>query len=80
MNWILLSKIHILDTVPPILKCPDSYAIWAQENQTELHMHFNESSVRLVVQDQSPITQISYDPPEARINLDSHVTVRYCIF
>ena len=59
------------------MKCPDSYAIWAQENQTELHMHFNESSVRLVVQDQSPITQISYDPPEARINLDSHVTVRY---
>uniref|UniRef100_A0A914MRZ1 Uncharacterized protein n=1 Tax=Meloidogyne incognita TaxID=6306 RepID=A0A914MRZ1_MELIC len=68
-------RLRIPDTVPPILKCPDSYAIWAQENQTELHMHFNESSVRLVVQDQSPITQISYDPPEARINLDSHVTV-----
>ncbi|KAL7070530.1 hypothetical protein ACQ4LE_010422, partial [Meloidogyne hapla] len=68
-------RLRIPDTVPPILKCPDSYAVWAQENQTELHMQFNESSVKLVVQDQSPITQISYEPSEARIKLDSHVTV-----
>lgn len=69
-------RLRIPDTVPPILKCPDSHALWAAENQTEQLVKFNESSVRLAVQDMSPIALTSFDPPEALVRLHQHVTVR----
>lgn len=57
------------------MKCPDSYTIPAGENETQRLVFFNESTVKLVVQDMSNITSIVFDPPQIALRLNSHVTV-----
>uniref|UniRef100_A0A914GWY3 Uncharacterized protein n=1 Tax=Globodera rostochiensis TaxID=31243 RepID=A0A914GWY3_GLORO len=72
-------RLRIPDTVPPIVKCPESYALWAGENQTEQHVVFNESSIRLAIQDMSPIKQTTFEPAEATIRLHKHLTVEVSV-
>ncbi|KAL3108455.1 hypothetical protein niasHT_015377 [Heterodera trifolii] len=72
-------RLRIPDTMPPIVKCPESHAIWAAENQTEQHVMFNETNVKLAVQDMSTIKQTTFEPAEAVIQLYQHVTVEVSV-
>lgn len=65
----------VLDTQPPVMKCPDSYSLPAKPGQTELLVYFNTTTVPMVIQDMSNITDIVFDPPKATIKLGSHVNV-----
>lgn len=57
------------------MKCPDSYIIPAKEGQFETFIYFNESTVPLVIQDMSNITDVTFKPSETVLTLGSHVTV-----
>lgn len=49
-------KLRIPDTLPPVMKCPDSYALAARVPQ--MTVVFNASTVPMVVQDISNISQV----------------------
>uniref|UniRef100_A0A914C4L0 Fibropellin-1 n=1 Tax=Acrobeloides nanus TaxID=290746 RepID=A0A914C4L0_9BILA len=68
-------KLRIPDTQPPVMKCPDSYALSAKPGQMEQLVYFNESTVPMVIQDMSNITEIVFDPTKAVVKLGSHVNV-----
>ncbi|VDD92750.1 unnamed protein product, partial [Enterobius vermicularis] len=68
-------QLRIPDTQPPVMKCPDSYIIPAVEGQEEELVYFNDSSVQMVIQDISNISEVVFTPTEALLTLGSHVTV-----
>uniref|UniRef100_A0A7E4V9J7 Sushi, von Willebrand factor type A, EGF and pentraxin domain-containing protein 1 n=1 Tax=Panagrellus redivivus TaxID=6233 RepID=A0A7E4V9J7_PANRE len=68
-------RIRIPDTQPPVLKCPDSYALSAEQGESERTVFFNETSVELAVQDMSNITEITFEPALSTIKLGGYVTV-----
>jgi hypothetical protein len=45
------------------------------DEATEKLVHFNTTSVKMVVQDTSNITEIVFEPEEALIQLNQHITV-----
>lgn len=49
--------------------------MWAGENETERLVTFNESTVALVIQDMSNITELTFEPNEFVLKVNSHVTV-----
>lgn len=59
------------------MKCPESYSMWADENELERKVYFNTKTIgqHLTVHDMSNITEIFFDPPEYVIKLGTHVTV-----
>ncbi|CAJ0565011.1 unnamed protein product, partial [Mesorhabditis spiculigera] len=70
-----LVQIRIPDTLPPVMKCPDSYALWAPEGSNVTEVIFDEMSVPMVIQDVSNVTSVSFNPPKANIRLGEHLTV-----
>ncbi|CAJ0918219.1 unnamed protein product, partial [Mesorhabditis belari] len=70
-----LVQIRIPDTLPPVMKCPDSYALWASEGMNSTEIIFNEMSVPMVIQDISNITAVTFVPEKATIKLGEYVTV-----
>uniref|UniRef100_A0AC35U7X4 Sushi, von Willebrand factor type A, EGF and pentraxin domain-containing protein 1 n=1 Tax=Rhabditophanes sp. KR3021 TaxID=114890 RepID=A0AC35U7X4_9BILA len=69
-------KLRIPDKQPPVLKCPESYFIPAEENEPSRGVYFNETTVRLIVQDVSDIKSIVFDPPYANVLYGKHVHVK----
>lgn len=58
------------------MKCPESYSLWADEGETERHVHFNESTVQqLLVQDMSPVVELRFEPADSVLRVGQHVTV-----
>ena len=57
------------------MKCPDSYVVELEDEATEMLVYFNETSVNLVVQDTSNITDLVFEPPQALMQVGTHVTV-----
>lgn len=59
------------------MKCPESYSMWADENEFERKVYFNTSTIgqHLIVHDMSNITEIRFDPPQYVLKLGTHVTV-----
>ncbi|KAI1733255.1 CUB domain-containing protein [Ditylenchus destructor] len=72
-------RLRIPDTQPPVIKCPDSYSLWAAENETEKRVTFNESSAKLVIQDMSNITEVLFEPAETVLKVSTHVTVEVTV-
>ncbi|KAL3983031.1 EGF-like domain family protein [Acanthocheilonema viteae] len=68
-------QLRIPDTQPPVMKCPDSYIVPANDGEFEKLITFNESTVQMVIQDTSNITDVTFEPSEALLTLSSHVTV-----
>ncbi|CAI4229546.1 unnamed protein product [Auanema sp. JU1783] len=66
-------KLRIPDTIPPVLKCPDSYSIPAKEPQIVLN--FNQSTVPMVIQDVSNITEVIFSPATSKLRVGEYVDV-----
>ncbi|CAD6196234.1 unnamed protein product [Caenorhabditis auriculariae] len=66
-------SIRIPDTQPPVMKCPESSSIPAKESST--HLVFDQSTVALVVQDASKITNVTFSPREAILRVGEFVEV-----
>uniref|UniRef100_A0A183D5P4 HYR domain-containing protein n=1 Tax=Gongylonema pulchrum TaxID=637853 RepID=A0A183D5P4_9BILA len=56
-------------------ECVVQLRIPAKEGQLEKTVFFNESSVQMVIQDTSNITDVTFEPAEALLTLGSHITV-----
>ncbi|KJH47373.1 sushi domain protein [Dictyocaulus viviparus] len=66
-------KLRIPDTIPPVMKCPDSYTLSAFEPR--LKVVFNLTTVPMVIQDVSNITEVVFNPSEAVLELGDFVEV-----
>ncbi|CAJ0600817.1 unnamed protein product [Cylicocyclus nassatus] len=66
-------KLKIPDTLPPVLKCPDSYALSAYE--PKMRVVFNLTTVPMVIQDVSNITEVTFNPSEANLESGDYVEV-----
>lgn len=51
--------------------------IEVEDGSTSVLMQFNTSSVPIVVQDINNVTDIAFEPKEATIKLNKHVSVGY---
>lgn len=72
---VCVVQLKIPDTLPPVMKCPDSYIVALESEANESQLYFNETSVNVIVQDTSEITEIVFEPPTALLKLNQHVTV-----
>ncbi|KAK0398751.1 hypothetical protein QR680_002734 [Steinernema hermaphroditum] len=68
-------QLRIPDTQPPVMKCPDSYSIYTRDNESEQTVYFNESSVQMVIKDMSNISEVVFEPSEAKLKIGDFVTV-----
>ncbi|EPB80398.1 hypothetical protein ANCCEY_00495 [Ancylostoma ceylanicum] len=66
-------KLRIPDTLPPVMKCPDSYALAAYE--PEMRAVFNLTTVPMVIQDVSNITEVVFNPSEAMLEPGDFVEI-----
>ncbi|XGW30547.1 hypothetical protein V3C99_009476 [Haemonchus contortus] len=66
-------KLRIPDTIPPVMKCPDSYSLAAFE--PKMRAVFNITTVPMVIQDISNITEVVFNPAEAVLEPGDFVEV-----
>lgn len=66
-------KLRIPDTIPPVMKCPDSYELSAFESK--MKVIFNLTTVPMVIQDVSNITEVIFNPAEAVLEPGEFVEV-----
>ncbi|VDL68767.1 unnamed protein product [Nippostrongylus brasiliensis] len=66
-------KLRIPDTIAPVMKCPDSYSLSAYE--PKMRAVFNRTTVPMVIQDVSNITEVTFNPPEALLEPGDFVEV-----
>ncbi|VDM57878.1 unnamed protein product, partial [Angiostrongylus costaricensis] len=66
-------KLRLPDTIPPVMKCPDSYELSAFE--PKMNVIFNLTSVPMVIQDVSNITEVIFNPAEAVLEPGEFVEV-----
>ncbi|PIO67379.1 EGF-like domain protein [Teladorsagia circumcincta] len=66
-------KLRIPDTIPPVMKCPDSYSLSAFE--PKMRAVFNMTTVPMVIQDVSNITEVIFNPSEALLEPGDFVEV-----
>ncbi len=52
-------ELRLPDTQAPVMKCPDSYVVYTEDEVTEMRLAFNESSVAVIVHDLSNITEVN---------------------
>uniref|UniRef100_A0A0N5BUC2 Cubilin n=1 Tax=Strongyloides papillosus TaxID=174720 RepID=A0A0N5BUC2_STREA len=72
-------KLRIPDKQPPVVKCPESFSLSVNNNELSRILYFNESSVRMIIQDISEIKSITFDPPKYELQVMKHVQVKVTV-
>uniref|UniRef100_A0AAF5DN89 Sushi, von Willebrand factor type A, EGF and pentraxin domain-containing protein 1 n=1 Tax=Strongyloides stercoralis TaxID=6248 RepID=A0AAF5DN89_STRER len=72
-------KLRIPDKQPPVVKCPESYLLSAHHDEISRMLYFNESSVRLIIQDISEIKSVTFNPTHYELQLMKHVQVKVTV-
>uniref|UniRef100_A0A0N4ZHL5 Fibropellin-1 n=1 Tax=Parastrongyloides trichosuri TaxID=131310 RepID=A0A0N4ZHL5_PARTI len=76
---VCIIKLRIPDKQPPVVKCPESYSLSAYSDENSRMLYFNESSVRMIIQDVSDIKNIKFEPPQYDLELGKHIQVKVTV-